>query len=292
MTPADALVMPSEPLIRDDVSPHLAHLRLRNLRPLTIYQRHRALVRFAWQIGKPLLTATADDVRAWQDRRAVELTAGARAAEFSNVREFYRWALRQGLITSDPTVDLPMPRVPRRLPRPIRDEALTRAFASADQRMTAVLSLAAFAGLRACEIARLQWPEVALHDDPPTLLVLDGKGGRQRVVPLAEPLRLALLRLGSHRGYVIRRGDGGAGPNQPHRISGLANTYLHGCGIPDSLHTLRHRAATAWYRSSNDLRVVQELCGHASPTTTAGYAAYSQRGALAAVQGGGVLLPS
>lgn len=70
---------------------------------------------------------------------------------------------------------------------------------------------------------------------------------------------------------MIRRLDGQPGSCLPHTISQRANAHLRPWGI--TLHQLRHRYITAAYRARRDLRAAQHLAGHASPTTTAGYAA-------------------
>lgn len=59
---------------------------------------------------------------------------------------------------------------------------------------------------------------------------------------------------------------------------------MHDCGFPETLHQLRHRFGTGTYHATRDLRVVQELMGHSSPVTTAGYAAFDNPDAVAAVQ--------
>ena len=66
-------------------------------------------------------------------------------------------------------------------------------------------------------------------------------------------------------------------------MSRLANAWLQECGIPDTRHALRHRFATMALDGGGNLRTVQELLGHASVATTAGYTAYIQAEGLAAV---------
>jgi site-specific recombinase XerC len=66
-------------------------------------------------------------------------------------------------------------------------------------------------------------------------------------------------------------------------VSQLANQHLHACGSAATLHQLRHWFGTETYRARRDLRVVQELLGHASPMSTAGYAAYDQADQVAVV---------
>src|SRR6266702_290245 len=111
------------------------------------------------------------------------------------------------------------------------------------------------------------------------------KGRRERAVPLGW-FPLAVLReCGCLRlsGYLFRRRDGAAGPNQPWLISSLANGPLHDGGVAATLHQCRHWYATEIYRQTRDLRLVQSLLGHATPAATAIYTAYDQGGAFAAV---------
>ena len=119
---------------------------------------------------------------------------------------------------------------------------------------------------------------------PPVLIVGDGKGGKQRIVPLAPTLIDALREAKmAPRGPLFPRHDGQPGPLPAHLVSHHANRYLHDLGIADTLHSLRHFFGTEVYRESQDLRVTQELMGHASPLSTAGYAAWSPAKAATAV---------
>ena len=86
-------------------------------------------------------------------------------------------------------------------------------------------------------------------------------------------------------GWVFRRHDDSPGPNRPWTISHLSNIFLHEQGISATLHQLRHRFGTATYQARRDLRMVQELLGHASPATTAPYAAYDASDAVEVVEG-------
>ena len=268
---------------------YLDHLRVRNLRHWTIYGRARALARLTRWAGGPVLYLMPDQLARWQAQRSREIQPEPCRTELSHVRQFYRWCVREGFLDADPTARLDMPRVARRLPRPIRDAALADAMAAADPVMLAILALAAFAGLRACEIATLDWSEVCLDARSPHVRVSEGKGGHSRLVPLSSALAVVLQGLPHRRGPVIPRLDGRAGPNSAHRISQRANDYLHDLGIADSLHCLRHRFATAAYQACHDLRAVQELLGHASPRTTAVYAAASDDVARHAVDAAGQL---
>ena len=263
---------------------HLDYLRLRGLSASTIRRRRVVL---GWLTGAlphhDLMRATPAQLQAW--RAGLDVADDAVSVYVSHVNQFYRWAVACGLLDGSPAASLPAPRRSRPLPRPIGERELLEAVAAAPPRIRAWLVLAGWAGLRAKEIALLRRERVLDQRSPPVLLVgADAtKGHAERIVPLSP---FALSELGPHlpgRGFVFRRLDGRAGPNTPATVSHLANNHLHACGIAATLHQLRHRFATQAYAASRDLRVVQELLGHASLQSTTGYAAYDQAVAVAAV---------
>jgi integrase/recombinase XerC len=273
------------------VSRYLEHLKIRNLRPWTIYNRQRALARLRAWAGGPVLYLTEMQLRDWQANRATESQPEPLRTDMSNLRQFYRWAVGERLLDIDPMARLPIPRVARGLPRPISDDDLLVAIDLAPVDIKAILALAAFAGLRACEIAGLDWSEVGLRDQSPHLRIVEGKGGHGRIIPISSALTAVLEEVPNKRGPVIKRADGKAGQALPHRISGRANTYLHELGIPETLHQCRHRFASVTYQACRDIRAVQDLLGHASPTTTSRYAAVASGVAIDAVETAGALTP-
>jgi len=271
------------------VTLHLRWLALRGLRPSSQLNRRCALGRLGrWAGGRPLLDLTVDDLLCWQDQRVTQLSPGARRGELSHAREFYRWAMLEGLRGDDPTLRLPMPRAPRRLPRPMSEASFAAALIGADPKVAAILALAGYAGLRCMEIAQLDWSEIDLTSTPPSVRVVNGKGGLGRSVFVSAALADVLGQLPEHRSPVIRRGDGNRGNCAAYRISQLGNRYLHSIGVPETVHQLRHRFATVAYSAERDIRAVQELLGHASPTTTSIYAAPGADARWLAVQTAGV----
>jgi integrase/recombinase XerC len=130
-----------------------------------------------------------------------------------------------------------------------------------------MLMIAAFAGLRACEIARLDGEHVLRDLD--VLLIAEDKGGGVSSVPIAPPLRSVFAGL-PQSGPLLLRTDGQR--FRPHNVSHWCNNYLHSIGISHTLHSLRHRFGTAVYRASGrDLRATQELLRHRTPVSTAMY---------------------
>lgn len=264
---------------------HLRYLERRNLRPGTIRQRQYVLLKFSRDAGVDLLAATFDHLERHLDRAGIGIEA--RATETSHLKQFYKWARTEGLVDEDPTERLVRPRVPRRLPRPIATDDLVRALDGAPERVRPWLYLAAYTGMRASEIGRLRREEVLEDNEPPVLLVVDGKGGKQRVMPMPDELVAEFRRWPVPvRGPMFTKRDGTLNVACPGwLISQLSNEYLHSIGIGATLHTLRHWYGTTVYRRSSDLRLTQELMGHSSPVTTAGYAAWSPKEGAAAVKG-------
>jgi integrase len=267
------------------ITRHLAHLRLRGFSETTIYARHRALTRLALALPVPLLEAETGHLMAW--RVCLDISPDAVVHYVSHAQQFYAWAVTEGLIAANPAAAVPVPRVGRRLPRPISEADLMAVLDAAPPRVRLWIVLAAWAGLRACEIAYLRRENILDTARPPVILIAGDatKGRTERAVPLSVFVlaEIAAAHLPAS-GWAFRRRDGQPGPNKPWIVSGLANKCLHDAGIAASLHQLRHRFGSQAYHASHDLRAVQELLGHATPRTTAGYAAYDKPEAAAAVE--------
>lgn len=263
---------------RGAIAQHLAWCQHRNLSTGTLAQRHYHLGRLQrWLAaeGIDLLTPGADGLRRWQ----TTLVTGpsARRSAVSHARSFYAWAADLDL--ADPRLQrhLVSPRQPRRLPRPIDGAELAHALEHPPVRYRAWLLLATFAGLRACEVAPLRVEDLRLSDIGATVRVV-GKGGKERVVPLGPAVVAELRCCGlPRRGWLFpgqtRQREPTGHHVSPGQVSKLGSAYLHESGSDSTFHALRHRYATDMYAASCDLRLVQELLGHASPATTAVYTA-------------------
>ena len=222
-----------------------------------------------------LLDLEPPDLAEWQAERAEAISARTLRTKMVWIHGFYAWAVETGLLEEDPSRRMRTPKVPRLLPRPMPEDRLQAAIDQATDRIHVILLLAAYAGLRAAEIADLAWSEVQLDGDEPTLRII-GKGERERIVDIAPDLRTALLALPHRRGPVVRRGDGKPVHNSANNLSKVANRYLRDLEIPDTLHSLRHRFGTQLCKVAG-IRVTQEALGHASITTSSLYAEVGRR---------------
>lgn len=274
------------------VGKYLDALRARRCSPETIRVVRSTLVGcLARRLDKRLDEITHDDLVSWQAMRSGEISRNTLRTQGSNVRRFYEWAYEEGHIVDNPARRIRLPKVTRAHPRPIVESRLAHAMDAADDRIRVILGLAAFAGLRACEIARLNWSDCYLDEAEPVIRVM-GKGEHEGLVDVSDELRRILLALpGQRRGPVLRRADGRPGQNKPNRISQLANEFLHEHDIPDTLHSLRHRFGTEVARIGGIHRARVAL-RHAHISSTAMYTEVAHREVRPLVEQVGRLLPS
>lgn len=187
-----------------------------------------------------------------------------RASAACALRSWLRWAHSVRALPDLPdSSSLDVPRVPRRKPRPLDDAVIVAALDACDELTALMILLGREAGLRRAEIARVHTDDLL----PGGELLVHGKGGRQRVVPLSAMLAERLRRLPS--GWAF---PAGCDPSRPVRPSLVGNRVARALQV-GSAHQLRHTFATACYRSQRDILAVQELLGHSNVATTMGYVA-------------------
>jgi site-specific recombinase XerC len=230
-------------------------------------------------------TLTSEAIETFLDTRkgrsGGRLSARTRYVWLSNLGAFYDWAVLDGRVDSSPVAKVCRPRLRPGLPRPISEADLSRVLSATHQTdLAAWLVLMACAGLRCAEVAGIEWSDVLFADK---LLRVVGKGLRVRMVPTHPDVETALVACGVRSsGPVFRRCDGA--PWTPRAVSMRARRHLDALGVDATPHQLRHRFGTQLYRRTLDLRLVQDLMGHSSPVTTAGYAAWSREHAADAVR--------
>ena len=263
------------------IAAYVNDMTFRNLLPGTINVRKRYLAKFSREIG--FATATEQTVINWLGAR--DISAKTRNMWLSTLNSLYVFCERgdngapvfpkndDGSFFN-PVALIAKPRMHPRQPRPIPSDDLKRALVNADPQMKCWLLLAALAGCRCQEIAGIEAEDV--YPETMRLHIRCGKGDKERWGVLHADVLEALRAL-------PMRPSGPLWDETPASVSRKGNKFLHSLGIASTMHTLRHFFGTAVYRSSKDLRLTQELMGHSSPQTTAGYAAADQSQAAGVV---------
>jgi integrase/recombinase XerD len=211
------------------------------------------------------------------------------ARRLSAIRQFFRFLLSDGVRADDPTSGLDAPRLGRPLPKILHENEVGRLIATAadwpgeeGMRLRCILELLYATGLRVSELVTL--PLAAAQRDPRFLLVR-GKGGKERVVPLSGPARHRLAEYIGCRGHFLpqsRQGAaraglwlfpsrGEAGHLTRQRCGQLLKELAATTGLDParlSPHVLRHAFASHLLDHGADLRSVQQMLGHADIATT------------------------
>ncbi len=259
---------------------YIADMRFRNLSESTVLVRMRYFKKFIAEVG--FHTATEQNITQWLSRPTLQ--SKSRAMWISTINAFYDWTSHNHLFKDtelgdgfNPVTDIGKPRLHARTPRPMPDDDIRRALQLADERMRTWVLLGHLQGCRCMEIAGLVRGDI--REDTMTLHLI-GKGDKERFLPLHPEVLEALLAWGMPE-------DGRLWPEEtPASVSRKLNRFLHGeVGTKSTAHTLRHAFGTRVYRSCHDLRATQELMGHSSPQTTAGYAAADMTQSAAIING-------
>lgn len=251
--------------------------------PSTIYRRRdmiRAFARYMNESGSLLSEASEQSIELFLDGRRIG--ARTRYTWLSALACFYDHVVDEGHMAVNPVRKIRRPKLRRTLPRPIGDEDLNVALAASWGQHKVWLILAAYAGLRCAEIAGLHRDDILFDINR---LRIVGKGGKERMVPMHPMVSRALAEWPRPRTNtaIFTRPSGGAWPAD--QLSREGSIHLHHLGVDATMHQLRHWFGTRTYAESKDIRVVQELMGHSSPTTTAIYTAFSDEDQEAAVMG-------
>ena len=255
---------------------------------LTAYGRDLADARSSLATGGgDLLTASTEQVESYFEglsRRGLSpATARRRRAA---LRQFYRFALGESWITTDPSRRVEAPSAGRSLPRVLSRAEVDRLIAAAlgepatpeGLRLACVIELLYAAGLRISELCAL--PLRAVEGGPQWIRVR-GKGAKERIAPLNPAAHAAVTAYLVSRSTFLIKGDaanpwlfpssGAARRLTPRRVGQLLDTCAAVAGIDParvSPHVLRHAFATHLLEGGADLRSVQALLGHADIATT------------------------
>ncbi|OGP33910.1 MAG: site-specific tyrosine recombinase XerD [Deltaproteobacteria bacterium GWC2_65_14] len=210
------------------------------------------------------------------------LSARTVARQVSTIRSFFRYLVREGVLSTSPVSEARGPRIGRPLPKTLTHTEVERLLAAPDSRTPeglrdrAMLELIYASGLRASEVVTLRQE----HVDPRAgFLRITGKGGKERVVPVALPA-LETLQLYLERGrpaflkgrgatnalFLSRRGR----PITRQTLWNRIGRWAREAGVRGRIspHSLRHSFAGHLLAGGADLRAVQAMLGHADISTT------------------------
>ena len=264
------------------LSPHTVAAYRRDLERYAAFLHDRGIIDVR-RVDERAVAAHVATVSASTHGEGKPYRATSVVRALSSVRAFHRFLLREGKTRTDPTAPVVRPKLPRSLPKPLSVDDVARVLAAPDGsaqgvRDRAVLETLYGAGLRISELAGLDVDDVDLEDGSVRVL---GKGGKERDVPLGRFARDAIaayltrvrpgLATSRSRSALFLNLRGGRLTRQG--CAGILAARAEQAGIRRKIspHTLRHSFATHLLEGGADVRVVQELLGHASVATTQVY---------------------
>jgi len=238
----------------------------------------------AGQAPLTLAQATTAELQGYMASRYVGSKPSSANRRLAVLRRFYRWALREGAVSADPTLQLLSAKRLARVPKTLTEAQVERLLQAPDVdqplglRDRAMLELIYASGLRVSELVGLRTFELSLADQ---VLRVQGKGSKERLVPFGDVALQWLQRYLTEARAAILAGQlsndlfvtaRGAGMTRA-MFWVLVKKYALQAGItvPLSPHTLRHAFATHLLNHGADLRAVQLLLGHADISTTTIY---------------------
>lgn len=238
------------------------------------------------EVSRPVLERYQRGLYYYRSPKGAPLTVRSQYQHLASVKYFFRWLVRQGQLSSSPAAELEMPRLPRTLPRNVLTEAEAEKILAVPDPSTvtglrdrAVLEVLYATGIRRTELVRLGLFDVAFERR--TLLVREGKGRKDRVVPIGRRalvwLEAYLTR--SRPALVVPPDDGTlfltymGRPFNADVLGDVVRRMVIASGVdkPGACHLFRHTMATLMLEGGADIRYVQEMLGHAKLETTRVY---------------------
>ncbi|MBI2883340.1 MAG: tyrosine recombinase XerC [Candidatus Methylomirabilis oxyfera] len=219
-------------------------------------------------------------------RRGIARSSIAR--KLATLRSFFRYLCREGVVSANPAKLVPTPKLPKRLPAHLSVDEVDRLLASPGEqdfsgaRDLAILEFFYASGIRLSELTGLDVRDVDIREG---LVLVKGKGGKERIVPVGSKAIVALRRYLDRRSDLIRGSKRGApepvalflnrqgGRLSQRSIARIVLKYLNQSGVGPKItpHGLRHSYATHLLQAGADLRAIQELLGHSRLSTTQRY---------------------
>jgi integrase/recombinase XerD len=276
------------------VREHLRELEAKGYAAATVASRRVHLERFVTWCGERGIERPAELTAAVleQYRRALyhhrqengrPLAWSTQAGKLVAVRMLLKWLVRTGHLFYNPAADLELPRLPRRLPKAVLSVSEAEAVLARPDLTTAlglrdraILEVLYSTGIRRKELVGLDLSD--LDAERGVLLVREGKGGKDRLVPVGERAVVWVEKyLEDARPTLARRRDAGAlflttrgGRIRANRLTERLHDYVADAGVnkSGSCHVWRHTAATLMHEGGADIRDIQEMLGHAALSST------------------------
>ncbi len=273
---------------------HLDYMAVMNYSERTIGHREVTLKQFsAWceergivranEVTKPILERYRRHLHHSRDARGNPISAHNQLKRLVPIRQFFKWATRQNYLLYNPASELELPKVEKRLPKatltPEEAELILNIPTIQTEeglRDRAILEVLYSTGIRRMEVINLTRADV--HQDRGVLAVRQGKGKKDRFVPISERavqwLKRYLEEVRSdfaiepdpHNVFLDRTGQ----PLTPDQLSRLVTKYIKQADIgkSGSCHLFRHTVATLMLDNGADIRFIQQMLGHVSIGTT------------------------
>lgn len=280
-----------------------ADLSARGYTDATVRNRRQQLAQLAGWLGdrgvtrpvevtRPMLVRYQRHLFHYRKANGDPLSFHSQAQRLLPVRAFFKWAVRNGHVLSNPASEIELPRLEHRLPKPalsVAEAELVLAQPDVDTviglRDRAMLEVLYSTGIRRAELAHLQLPDVDVERK--TLFVRQGKGRKDRMVPIGTRALAWLdgylvearprLVVDPDPAWLFLTSDGTVFSLD--RLTQLARDYVTGSGVgkQGACHLFRHTMATLMLEGGADIRYIQAMLGHAELSTTQIYTQVSIR---------------
>jgi integrase/recombinase XerD len=286
------------------VEEFLADLGARGYSPATVTHRRQMLAQLAaWlaergigrpvEVTRPMLVRYQRHLFHYRKANGEPLSFRSQAQRLLPIRAFFRWAVRSNYVLSNPASELELPKVERRLPKPALSIAEAEQVLAVPDTGTvtglrdrAMLEVFYSTGVRRAELAHLAVFDI--DADRSTLLVRQGKGKKDRLIPLGKralawverylvEARAHLVVAGPHEGVLFLTVDGTG--FSVDRLTQLVRAHVKASGVAKegACHLFRHTMATVMLEGGADIRFIQAMLGHADISTTQIYTHVSIR---------------
>jgi integrase/recombinase XerD len=254
----------------------------RALRDFLVWLKEEHAVTEIAEVTRDVVTAYRLSLQARASVKGTPYALYTQIGILTALRFFFSWLVKTGRLLTDPTIHLPRPRRPQHLPRSLKVSEVARVIASLPTttlglRDRALVELLYGTGMRRSEVSRLRLDDIDLEQR--VILIREGKGRKDRVVPLGKKAKQVLLDYLEHgrvkllRGkeqaavFLGRRGERLSESQVTHRVAELG-LKVH---LKMAPHVLRHSCATHLLKGRADIRHIQRLLGHKSLQTTERY---------------------